>query len=239
MPAPCKAALDAFLASEASPGWRDLAPFKQSKVAAICAALDASIRQGMRIAPPPERIFAALSETRLGSVRVVILGQDPYPTRGDANGLAFSYGGTGRLPRSLANIFKEMADDLGTLPPTFGDLAYLARQGVLLLNTALTVAEGAGEAGAHLGLGWESVTDAIIAGAADANPHLVAMLWGAHAQKKRALIDETRHFVIASPHPSPLSARRGFFGSKPFSRANAFLESQGIAPILWGRETRT
>lgn len=185
------------------------------------------------MAPAPERIFAALALTPLDSVRVVILGQDPYPTPGHANGLAFSYVGPPPLPRSLVNIYRERADDLGAVAPGGGDLTPWARQGVLLLNTALTVREGASKAGSHLLLGWGAVTDAIIAAVSRQQPHVVFILWGKPAQGKRPLINESRHLVIASAHPSPLSARKGFFGSKPFSTANAWLEAKGEAPVAW------
>ena len=226
-------ALARFLASDASRGWRDLLPFRDGAAQAVCALVDDEAARGAAIAPSPDRVFAALANTRLAQVKVVILGQDPYPTSGDADGLAFSYMGQGRVPRSLANIYKELAADLGVAPPRSGDLAPWARQGVLMLNTSLTVATGTGQAGAHLKLGWDSVTNAIIAGAAAQNRHLVAMLWGAHAQKRRILIDEARHLVIASAHPSPLSARCGFFGSRPFSAANEFLVSKGVEPVHW------
>jgi uracil-DNA glycosylase len=166
-------------------------------------------------------------------VRIVILGQDPYPTPGDANGLAFSYVGLPPLPRSLVNIYRELQDDLGAAGPASGDLTVWARQGVLLLNTALTVREGASKAGSHLALGWGAVTDAVIASVSVRRPHVVFLLWGNPAQAKRGLIDEARHLVLASAHPSPLSARRGFFGSKPFSRANAWLEERGEKGIAW------
>jgi uracil-DNA glycosylase len=231
--APCASALAAFLASRQSAGWRDLAPFRDGRAAAVCARIDTRIAGGERIAPEPSRIFAALALTPFEAVRVLILGQDPYPTPGDANGLAFSHAGSGRLPRSLANIYRELSDDLGVAPPASGDLTPWARQGVLLLNAALTVAEGAGEAGSHLRLGWGDVTDGIIAGLSQARPHLVALLWGGPAQARRSLIDETRHHVIVSAHPSPLSARRGFFGSRPFSRTNAWLVAQGQPPVDW------
>jgi uracil-DNA glycosylase len=236
MTTPCSTALADFLASPASAGWRDLAPFREGQAEAVCARIDARIVAGEAIAPAPSRIFAALAETPFDAVRVLILGQDPYPTPGDANGLAFSYVGEGRLPRSLANIFRELADDLGPQAGAAvrgGDLTPWARQGVLLLNSALTVAEGAGGAGSHLKLGWGGFTGAIVAGLSGTRPHLAALLWGAPAQARRALIDESRHFVIASAHPSPLSARRGFFGSRPFSRTNAWLAQNGLAPIRW------
>ncbi|MCO5090079.1 uracil-DNA glycosylase [Bosea sp. (in: a-proteobacteria)] len=230
----CRNALAAFLASPSAAGWRDLPVFAEGAEAArACAAADAERAAGHIVAPAPERIFAALTLTPLDAVRVVVLGQDPYPTPGHANGLAFSYAGPPPLPRSLTNIYKERTADLGQAPPADGDLAGWAKQGVLLLNTALTVREGASKAGSHLSLGWGKVTDAVIAAVSRERAHAVFLLWGAPAQAKRPLIDESRHLVIASAHPSPLSARRGFFGSKPFSRANAWLEAQGERPVDW------
>ena len=228
-----RAALDACLASPASVSWRDLSVFSDGSVARACAAVDAERAAGHVVAPAPERFLAALALTPLDNVRVVILGQDPYPTPGHANGLAFSYIGPPPLPRSLVNIYKERAEDLGLAAPASGDLSDWAKQGVLLLNTALTVREGATQAGSHLKLGWRAVTDEILAAVSQQRPHVVFMLWGLPAQAKRALIDESRHLVIASAHPSPLSARRGFFGSKPFSQANDWLKAKGEAPVAW------
>ncbi|CAD5282038.1 Uracil-DNA glycosylase [Bosea sp. 62] len=228
-----RAALDAFLASPASASWRDLSVFRDGMVARACAAVDAERATGQVVAPVPERFLAALTLTPLDQVRVVILGQDPYPTPGHANGLAFSYVGPPPLPRSLVNIYKERAEDLQHAAPAGGDLSLWAKQGVLLLNTALTVREGATQAGSHLKLGWRAVTDEILAAVSQRRPHAVFMLWGAPAQAKRTLIDESRHLVIASAHPSPLSARRGFFGSKPFSQANDWLKAKGEEPIAW------
>ncbi|TCR66954.1 uracil-DNA glycosylase [Bosea sp. BK604] len=228
------AALAQFLASPASRGWSGLPVFAAGGAAVrACAAADAERAAGHVVAPAPERIFAALAQTPLETVRAVILGQDPYPTPGHANGLAFSYVGPPPLPRSLVNIYKERAHDLGHAAPNGGDLSAWAAQGVLLLNSALTVREGAAKAGSHLSLGWSAVTDAIITAVSTKRPHVVFLLWGAPAQAKRGLIDESRHHVIASPHPSPLSARRGFFGSRPFSRANAWLEAKGEPAIDW------
>ena len=230
----CSDALAAFLASGSSRGWREWPVFAAGGAAArACAAVDAERAAGHVVAPAPERVFAALALTPLADVRAVILGQDPYPTPGHANGLAFSYVGPPPLPRSLVNIYKERAGDLDAPAPSDGDLTRWARQGVLLLNTALTVREGASKAGSHLSLGWSAVTDAIIAAVSRERPHVVFLLWGNPAQAKRHLIDESRHLVITSAHPSPLSARRGFFGSKPFSRANTWLEGQGEKPIAW------
>lgn len=227
------AALAAFLAAPASVSWRDLSAFRDGTVARACAAVDAERAAGHVVAPSPERFLAALALTPLDEVRVVILGQDPYPTPGHANGLAFSYVGPPPLPRSLVNIYKERAEDLGLAAPARGDLSDWAKQGVLLLNTALTVREGATQAGSHLKLGWRVVTDAILAAVSQQRRHVVFMLWGLPAQAKRPLIDENRHLVIASAHPSPLSARRGFFGSKPFSQANDWLAEKGEEPVDW------
>ena len=230
----CREALAAFLASAASEGWRDLPVFTADGAAGrACAAVDAERAAGEVVAPAPDRVFAALALTPLDAVRAVILGQDPYPTPGHANGLAFSYVGPPPLPRSLVNIYKERVADLDEAAPADGDLTRWAKQGVLLLNTALTVREGASKAGSHLSLGWGAVTDAVIAAVSRQRSHVAFLLWGNPAQAKRSLIDESRHLVIASAHPSPLSARRGFFGSKPFSRANAWLEGQGQTLIAW------
>ncbi len=230
----CREALAAFLASDPPGSWRDLPVFAPGGAAErACAAADSERQAGHVVAPAPERVFAALALTPLDAVRVVILGQDPYPTPGHANGLAFSYVGPPPLPRSLVNIHRERSDDLGLAAPAGGDLTDWARQGVLLLNTALTVREGASKAGSHLLLGWSAVTDAIIAAVSRERPHAVFILWGNPAQAKRPLIDETRHLVLASAHPSPLSARRGFFGSRPFSKANAWLEQNGQTAIAW------
>lgn len=230
----CQTALAAFLASSEAQGWRGLPVFAPGGPATrACAAVDAEREAGHVVAPAPERVFAALALTPLDSVRVVILGQDPYPTPGHANGLAFSYVGPPPLPRSLVNIYRERADDIGGETPSDGDLTRWAGQGVLLLNTALTVREGATKAGSHLLLGWGAVTDAVVSAVSRERKHVVFLLWGNPAQAKRGLIDEGRHLVIASAHPSPLSARRGFFGSKPFSRANAWLEERGEKAIDW------
>jgi uracil-DNA glycosylase len=227
-------ALVALLSSTEVTGWGALAVFAPGGAAMrACVAADAERAAGHVVAPAPDRTFAALAWTPLETVRVVILGQDPYPTPGHANGLAFSYVGPPPLPRSLVNIHRELADDLGGVMPAAGDLTRWASQGVLLLNTALTVREGASKAGSHLALGWAAVTDAIVAAASSERAHVAFMLWGGPAQARRGLIDESRHLVIASAHPSPLSARRGFFGSKPFSRANAWLEAKGEQPIAW------
>lgn len=226
-------ALAAFIADPAHAGWAAMAPFRDGSVARVCARVDSDMAAGHAIAPVPERIFAALALTPPEAARVVLLGQDPYPTRGHANGLAFSYVGPGPLPRSLGNIYKELAADLGVSPPRDGDLTRWARQGVLLLNAALTVREGAGQAGSHLALGWQEVTDALLAELLAQPQKRVLILWGSSAQKKSILGQSRKHLLVTSSHPSPLSARRGFFGSRPFSRANAWLAHEGLAPVKW------
>ncbi len=180
--------------------------------------------------PPAPDLFAAFRLAPLDRVRVLILGQDPYPTPGDAHGLAFSVQRGLPLPRSLANIFKEMRDDIGSAPPE-GNLGGWAAQGVLLLNAVLTVE--AGQAGSHRRLGWQALTDEAIQAVSARREPTVFILWGADAQAQRPLIDTGRHLVIESAHPSPLSARRGFFGSRPFSRANAFLKHRARGEIDW------
>lgn len=181
--------------------------------------------------PGPARLFAALEASPPEAVRVVILGQDPYPTPGHANGLAFSVAPDIALPRSLRNIFAEMRDDIGTAPEN-GDLSHWARQGVLLLNTALSVP--AGNANAHAKWGWDRLARQAVAEAQKHGP-LAFVLWGGHAQKALAGLPRDGDLVIASAHPSPLSARRGFFGSRPFSRVNDWLVAQGRTPIDWTR----
>ncbi|KZZ66290.1 uracil-DNA glycosylase, partial [Sulfitobacter sp. HI0129] len=179
--------------------------------------------------PPGDAVFAALRRTPPHAVRVVILGQDPYPTPGHAHGFAFSAApDVSPLPRSLANIYREMRDDIGASPPD-ADLRFLADQGVLLLNTVLTVP--AGNAGGHRTLGWHKLTTQILRHLSD-RPRAY-LLWGAHAQKAAADVAAPRNLKIETPHPSPLSARRGFFGSRPFSRTNAWLQAQGLAAINW------
>ncbi|MCM1164164.1 MAG: uracil-DNA glycosylase [Muribaculaceae bacterium] len=183
------------------------------------------------IYPPASKIFAAFDACPFRDVKVVILGQDPYHGAGQANGLSFSVNPGVDIPRSLQNIYHELQTDLGVQPPASGDLSRWARQGVLLLNATLTVE--AGLAGSHQGHGWEEFTDAAIKALAEQREGLVFILWGAYAQRKGAFIDRTRHCVISSPHPSPLSASRGFFGSRPFSRANQYLVSTGKTPVQW------
>ncbi|MCF7521798.1 uracil-DNA glycosylase [Neisseria sp. ZJ106] len=188
--------------------------------------------QGQIIYPPAADVFNAFKATEFSQVKVVILGQDPYHGAGQAHGLAFSVRPDIQIPPSLVNIYKELSDDIpGFQIPPHGCLQYWAEQGVLLLNTVLTVRDGA--AHSHAPLGWEQFTDRVIARLNDQRQHLVFMLWGSHAQKKGAFIDRSRHLVLTAPHPSPLSAYRGFFGCKHFSQANRYLQQHGIAEIDW------
>lgn len=205
-----------------------LAPVADA-VSSVEARVAAARAAGRPIAPGAADVWRALALTPPEAVRVVILGQDPYPTPGHADGLAFSVRPGVAPPRSLRNIFRELATDLGASEPGTGSLEAWARQGVLLLNTALTVEEGA--ANAHARWGWGPVTDAIIDAAAAGAPS-VFVLWGRQAQAKAPRI-APRHTVIASAHPSPLSARTGFFGSCPFSRANAALAAEGRGTVDW------
>ena len=181
--------------------------------------------------PPGNEIFAAFDATPFDRVKVVIIGQDPYHGERQANGLCFSVADGIQFPPSLLNIFKEIHDDIGTEIPTSGDLTRWAKQGVLLLNATLTVRAHC--AGSHQGKGWEIFTDAVIRHLAENREHLVFMLWGSYAIKKGAFIDRNRYCVLTSPHPSPLSAYRGFFGNHHFSKANAYLQSHSIEPIKW------
>ena len=176
-------------------------------------------------------IFNAFRFTPYGKVKAVLLGQDPYHEPGQAEGLCFSVAQGVTPPPSLVNIFKEIEDDLGTPPPPDGSLRRWAEQGVLLLNATLTVR--AHMAGSHQRRGWEEFTDAVISRLAQERTGIVFILWGSYAQRKGAVIDRTRHLVLQSAHPSPLSAYRGFFGNHHFSTANAYLEKQGLAPIQW------
>lgn len=191
----------------------------------------AAERSAHEVFPPAEQVFAAFQRTPPTQVKVVILGQDPYHGPGQAHGLCFSVPEGVALPPSLRNIFKELQADQGTPAPRQGSLFSWADQGVLLLNTTLTVRSG--EAGSHQGQGWEQFTDQVIDSVNSIADPVVFILWGAAARKKRAMIDEQRHHVIESAHPSPLSAYRGFFGSTPFSQANAALIAAGRSPIDW------
>jgi uracil-DNA glycosylase len=214
------------------PSW--LAPlggeFDQPYMAQLKQFLVTERAAGQRIFPKGGEWFRALDLTPLGKVRVVILGQDPYHGAGQAHGLCFSVKPGVAIPPSLVNIYKELQTDLGIPPARHGFLEPWAKQGVLLLNSVLTVRMG--QAASHRERGWERFTDAAIAAVdAQADP-VVFLLWGSYAQKKAALVD-SRHLVLKAPHPSPLSAHSGFFGCRHFSKANAFLEANGLAPIDW------
>jgi uracil-DNA glycosylase len=194
-------------------------------------AFVAQERANHTVYPAPDEVFAALHLTPYSEVKVLILGQDPYHGPGQAHGLCFSVRPGVDPPPSLKNIFREMESDLGLPPPAGGHLEPWARQGVLLLNASLTVR--ARSAGSHQGKGWETFTDAVIRAVNDKDETVVFILWGAFARKKKALIDTDRHVVIESAHPSPLSASNGFFGSRPFSRANDALVAAGRTPVDW------
>lgn len=181
--------------------------------------------------PAEDQVFAALHLTPLAEVKVLILGQDPYHGPGQAHGLCFSVRAGTPPPPSLQNIFTELHDDLGIERPTTGDLTPWARQGVLLLNATLTVR--AHQAASHQGKGWETFTDQVIRAVNDKTDTVVFILWGNSARRKKVLVDVDRHVIIESPHPSPLSAHRGFFGSHPFSRANEALVAAGRDPVDW------
>ena len=183
------------------------------------------------IFPAPANIFAALEQTDLHAVKVVILGQDPYHGDNQANGLSFSVQDGQKIPPSLRNMYKELATDIGGTVPESGNLVHWAQQGVLLLNSTLTVE--AHEAGSHQGWGWEMFTDEIIRVVSKEQEHVVFLLWGKYAQAKEAFIDESKHLILKAAHPSPLSAHRGFFGCKHFSKTNEYLLEKLILPINW------
>jgi len=188
-------------------------------------------QRGKSIFPTGPEYFRALDLTPLSDIKVVILGQDPYHGLGQAHGLCFSVRPGVRIPPSLVNIYKEMETDLGLAPPRHGFLESWAKQGVLLLNSVLTVEES--RAASHQGKGWERFTDAVIRAVNDECSSVVFMLWGSYAQRKASFVDTTRHLVLKAVHPSPLSAHNGFFGCRHFSKANAFLESRGRTPVDW------
>lgn len=187
--------------------------------------------QNHKVYPPGKKIFSAFDHCPFDKLRVVIIGQDPYHGPGQANGLCFSVSEGIRKPPSLLNIFKELKSDLGKNIPESGNLERWADQGVLLLNATLTVRAHA--AGSHQNKGWEQFTDAVIRMVSEVKENIVFILWGAYAQRKGEMIDRLKHHVISSAHPSPFAADRGFFGSKPFSRTNAYLEQNGKQPINW------
>ena len=184
-----------------------------------------------QIFPNPDDIFNAFHLTPLKDVKVVILGQDPYHNDGQAHGLCFSVKPDVEVPPSLVNIYKELQDDLGCRIPNNGYLVKWAKQGVLMLNTVLTVR--AHQANSHRGIGWEQFTDAVIRSVDAQDRPIVFLLWGRPAQMKKSMLHNPKHLILEAPHPSPLSAYRGFFGCKHFSQTNAFLEKNGLAPIDW------
>ncbi len=213
--------------------WRQAlqAEFDAPYMAELKAFLVREREAGKQIYPKGSEWFNALNLTPLDKVRVVILGQDPYHGEGQAHGLCFSVRQGVKPPPSLVNIYKELKADLGVTPPAHGNLEAWASQGVLLLNSVLTVE--AGKAASHQGQGWEYFTDAIVRAVNEQQRPIVFVLWGNYAQKKASFVDRSRHLVISSAHPSPLSAHNGFLGSRPFSKINAFLVANGGAEIHW------
>lgn len=187
--------------------------------------------QTRQIFPSPEEIFTAFELTPLARVKVVILGQDPYHNKGQAHGLCFSVKPDVDIPPSLVNIYQELHDDLGCYIPNNGYLTKWAKQGVLLLNTVLTVQAHA--ANSHRGIGWEEFTDAVIRILNEQDQPMVFILWGRPAQNKKVMLNNPKHIILEAPHPSPLSAYRGFFGSRPFSKTNQYLEANGLEPVDW------
>lgn len=214
-------------------GWKEALrdEFDKPYMKALGNFLRTEKAAGKEIYPPGPMIFNALNSTPLDQVKVVIIGQDPYHGPGQAHGLCFSVQPGVAIPPSLLNIYKELKRDLNLDMPSHGYLQSWAEQGVLLLNTSLTVERG--QAGSHANQGWQPFTDRVIEVVSQHQPHLVFLLWGAHAQSKQRLIDTQKHLALRSPHPSPLSAHRGFLGNGHFSRCNKFLEQHGLAPIDW------
>lgn len=205
--------------------------FQQPYMRELGAFLRAEKARGKEIYPPGKQLFAALDAVPPDEVKVVVLGQDPYHGPGQAHGLSFSVPRNQKVPPSLQNMFKELVDDVGINTPSHGDLSSWAAQGVLLLNSSLTVERGL--AGSHQGRGWERFTDAVIGVVNRVAQPTVFLLWGAHAQRKGSGIDTLRHLVLTAPHPSPLSAHRGFLGCRHFSQANLFLASRQRSIIDW------
>lgn len=215
------------------PSWKGKleSEFEKDSMKTLKAFLQKEYQAGKTIYPRGDEYFAALNLTPLDKVKVVIIGQDPYHGPGQAHGLCFSVRDGVRFPPSLLNIFKELKEDMGIDIPKSGSLTKWAEQGVLLLNAVLTVEDG--KAAAHQGKGWEQFTDRIVHILNEEKEHIVFILWGSYAQKKAAFVDRKKHYVLESVHPSPLSAHRGFFGTKPFSKANAYLKAHGIPEIDW------
>lgn len=215
------------------PGWKALLKEEFSKpyFEQITLHLKTEKAQGKTIYPPGSLIFNAFDTTPIDKVKVVIIGQDPYHGPGQAHGLCFSVQTGVPPPPSLVNIFKELHDDIGITIPKHGNLTHWAQQGVFLLNASLTVR--AGEPMSHAKIGWAQFTDTVIKKISDAKEHVVFLLWGKFAQEKKTLIDESKHLILRSVHPSPLSAHAGFFGCKHFSKTNQYLVSKGIDPVDW------
>ena len=216
------------------PAWQEvLGPVKRADFfQQLMARIDAERAAGKAIYPPASEVFNALTLTPLDNVKVVILGQDPYHGPGQAHGLCFSVQSGVKTPPSLVNIYKELAQDIeGFHIPEHGNLTAWAEQGVLLLNTVLTVEQG--KAHSHAKWGWETFTDAVIKSVNDTQHGVVFLLWGSHAQKKGQNIDTQKHYVLNAPHPSPLSAHRGFLGCRHFSQTNTLLSQQGNTPVNW------
>lgn len=216
------------------PAWQEvLGPVKRADFfQQLMARIDAERAAGKAIYPPASEVFNAFTLTPLDNVKVVILGQDPYHGPGQAHGLCFSVQSGVKTPPSLVNIYKELAQDIeGFHVPEHGNLTAWAEQGVLLLNTVLTVEQG--KAHSHAKWGWETFTDAVIKSVNDTQHGVVFLLWGSHAQKKGQSIDTQKHYVLSAPHPSPLSAHRGFLGCRHFSQTNTLLSQQGKTPVNW------
>lgn len=231
MTGPVSQALAEFRSNRAAASWLRLPFFRDGSADEVAAKVDAVTATGAQVLPPPDLVFTSITLTPLDKVKVVILGQDPYPTPGDSHGLAFSYRGSRRLPASLRTILAEMAEDMGAPMPKSGDLTKWAKQGVLLINTALTVE--AGKSGAHMKFGWSALVDQAIAAISEQQPAVVFLLWGGPARKRAALVDRSKHLVIEAGHPSPLNRLNDFRKTRPFSRANAWLAEKGLEPVDW------
>lgn len=231
MTGPVAGALADFRGSAAAEGWLRLPFFADGVADEVAARVDGRIAAGAQVLPAPKDIFTSLRLTPLENVKAVILGQDPYPTPGHSHGLAFSYRGDGRLPASLRVVLDELSADLGTPKPRTGDLSPWAKQGVLCINTALTVE--AGQAGAHMKFGWSALADEAMAAISAQRSAAVFLLWGGPARKRAILVDRSKHLVIESGHPSPLNRLGDFRGTRPFSRANAWLHEKRLEPVDW------
>lgn len=220
------------------PSWKNelQSEFDTDRMRQLETFLQTEKQSGKIIYPEKNKYFSALNLTPFDKVKVVIVGQDPYHGPGQAHGLCFSVREGVRFPPSLLNIFKELRDDVGVQVPESGSLKPWAERGVLLLNAVLTVEEG--KAAAHQGKGWEQFTDRIIHLLNEKKENLVFILWGAYAQKKAAFVDRQKHLVLESVHPSPLSAHRGFFGTKPFSKTNEYLRAKGLGEIDWSLDKK-